>query len=512
MKKIILLMFLAISTIVSAQEIFEEVPNHGMEANARGTIALVDTDGDGIPDSLVKNGFTYLNVTAPNTFATLAYDFANGTFTSKSIPFAPVNDGFIVEADLDGQYGSEFIVVGDTSILLNGTSRAPEGYIYYSDPNAADGSGYTVVPIRGLYDASISVFDKDSDGDLDFVMKGSSSPGVKEFLEFTNNAGVMVMGQIDTTSLLAISLGDSKVADTDGDGDLDILAQGVGSANVTTYLHINNGGTFTGHPNPFPQLLSGSNPMEDINGDGMPDAVISGRLSGANGGLRVTEVCINLGDTDGDGIGNNTFSSIGSLKDENGNNLGFSDSDSIFGDVDGDGDLDLFIQGDHTVFDVNGNDITTLSRQRATLYLNDGSGNFVHEYNFPEGVSQGSAVFFDADGDGDLDLYYEGLRGNSGFYTTDNYFYENKTSAPLSVDDNVIDNNITMFPNPATDILNVKMDNLSELEKIAIYNMSGQEVLMTTQNTVNVSSLASGMYVVNVQTSKGFETKKLLKK
>lgn len=65
------------------------------------------------------------------------------------------------------------------------------------------------------------------------------------------------------------------------------------------------------------------------------------------------------------------------------------------GDIDGDGDIDLFMSG------------ITPQRQ-AKLYLNDGAGNF-SEITSPFPVaSESQAILKDLDGDGDLDMFYSG--------------------------------------------------------------------------------------------------------
>lgn len=65
------------------------------------------------------------------------------------------------------------------------------------------------------------------------------------------------------------------------------------------------------------------------------------------------------------------------------------------GDIDGDGDIDLFMTG-----------ITPQIWTR--LYKNDGAGNFTEvTHNFPRSGSS-QAFFKDLDGDGDLDLFFSG--------------------------------------------------------------------------------------------------------
>ncbi|QDO93199.1 T9SS type A sorting domain-containing protein [Formosa sediminum] len=68
----------------------------------------------------------------------------------------------------------------------------------------------------------------------------------------------------------------------------------------------------------------------------------------------------------------------------------------------------------------------------------------------------------------------------------------------LSVDDTDI-SKIKIYPNPASSVINFK--NITDQHDIVIYNMMGQRVLNYTisrsNNTVNVSSLSKGMYVVS---------------
>lgn len=74
----------------------------------------------------------------------------------------------------------------------------------------------------------------------------------------------------------------------------------------------------------------------------------------------------------------------------------------------------------------------------------------------------------------------------------------------LGIDDNV-KNNFLLYPNPATNVLNVKGD-FDSNESITIFNMLGQTVLKkaitTNDESIDVSSLASGIYSVYFNNAK----------
>lgn len=134
----------------------------------------------------------------------------------------------------------------------------------------------------------------------------------------------------------------------------------------------------------------------------------------ANGIIKIRHGDVCLGDIDNDGdndlivsgsVGSNSSATY--IYKNNGNGffthfqssgLPLVDYGSLAtGDIDNDGDLDLFVTGD---WDFSGN--------YTEMFINDGTGHFtVVNSSFPQ-VVLGDSKFFDADNDGDLDLFYFG--------------------------------------------------------------------------------------------------------
>jgi hypothetical protein len=68
---------------------------------------------------------------------------------------------------------------------------------------------------------------------------------------------------------------------------------------------------------------------------------------------------------------------------------------------------------------------------------------------------------------------------------------------------------VSLYPNPATDILNIEMTN--EIKSIEIYNIQGQKVMSSNQKQINISDLAAGLYMVRIQdVDNAIATKKII--
>jgi hypothetical protein len=69
--------------------------------------------------------------------------------------------------------------------------------------------------------------------------------------------------------------------------------------------------------------------------------------------------------------------------------------------------------------------------------------------------------------------------------------------------------NISVYPNPANDLLNIDITNANfKNSEVVIYNISGTEVLKTnlTSNSarLNIEALSAGVYFVRVINQNGF--------
>ncbi|SFB04259.1 Por secretion system C-terminal sorting domain-containing protein [Flavobacterium swingsii] len=69
---------------------------------------------------------------------------------------------------------------------------------------------------------------------------------------------------------------------------------------------------------------------------------------------------------------------------------------------------------------------------------------------------------------------------------------------------------VAFYPNPVRDILNIETD--TEIKSVEVYNLQGQKVFYSNQKQVNISDLASGIYMIRIEdTNNAVETKRIVK-
>jgi VCBS repeat-containing protein len=81
----------------------------------------------------------------------------------------------------------------------------------------------------------------------------------------------------------------------------------------------------------------------------------------------------------------------------------------------------------------------------------------------------------------------------------------------LAVNNFSIDNQIMLFPNPTTNLLNIKLNDGNELISGEVYNSLGQKVLTITTTQFSVEQLPSASYLIKVLTAQGQATKMFIK-
>ncbi len=286
----------------------------GLDSDRTTSLALADFTSDGIPDLVLANGDTSGQKIYPGD--------GNGGFTDTGLSIGGSGSSSVGIDDFNGD--------GHLDIVFGGGSA--EG-MYLGDGAGGFSSKGSTLDFELNHTVSVAVGDVDNDGSPDIVLAQGFTTSLPNHV-YLNSPGKgfdpqgldLIPGFETTTNAL-------KLADVDGDGDLDVVTGRLGASDA---VYINQ---FDGEFD-----LPGANA-----------AFFDGPQAIASSGTQTA--ALNLGDLDGDGILDLvTTDKNGPKKLFFGNGTGgfvyqgdfgtadFDKAESIgFGDVDGDGDLDILV-------------------------------------------------------------------------------------------------------------------------------------------------------------------------
>lgn len=314
-------------------------------------VAFGDIDGDGDLDALVAN----INLYTVSGKAVKVYlNDGTGTFKDSSLNFGDMHYAkAIALGDLDGDGDLDAFVVtssteySDSVWLNNGHGE------FMEKPQ----------DFNMTWSDAVALGDVDGDADLDAIV--AISGGSKLWLN--DGTGTFYDSYQNFESGHAIALGD-----LDGDNDLDAFFAYCGGSD---HIWFNDGtGVFTKSNQTLSIACNNDVALGDLDGDGDLDAFIT---------------CSEASDTVWMNDGSGLFSKSDQV-------LPYAYSQGVaLGDLDGDGDLDAFVASGRMYSLVPPGEVL----------LNDGMGIFhVNGQDFDNPFSMGVAMG-DVDGDGDLDIY-----------------------------------------------------------------------------------------------------------
>lgn len=238
------------------------------------------------------------------------------------------------------------------------------------------------------------------------------------------------------------------------------------------------------------------------------------------------EFVVGCGDQGGTSTSFNSYSRSFVLADF-GITTGFEVTDVTFAIKQLTGDLPFFINLSTTDAPYPTGTLTSLSSTVEVYTAADSESIVTYTYSTPVLVPAGSELVCAIESDGEADLVNWRLGGNLGGETAPSYIEAPAcgVNSPVTFDSvgfpghlimsitgnttmgtvEVNSRNLAIYPNPATDQINVSLKNNADVVSYEIVNLAGQSVISakSSVSSVNVSFLQTGVYILKVKDSEG---------
>ena len=147
-------------------------------------------------------------------------------------------------------------------------------------------------------------------------------------------------------------------------------------------------------------------------------------------------------------------------------------------------------------FSLDSSDLSKVQRAASVIGSPDmvleknGTGSFLTVKDKKNDTANNYSLDVDVDSEGEFNFFFK---------------VENLKLLPTNYDVEISSKNISIFPNPVKNTLNIQ----GEIESVDIFDVFGKLVLTSTNNTINTSDLADGVYIVHINTNNMIVTKRI---
>jgi len=487
--------------------------NLGVDATHLGDIKFMDFNNDGLLD-IISTGLSY-----------------NDIVNYKHYRFRNTGTGFVKEADLAGKiYGSleafDFNNDGKIDYAINGTQYI-EGVGFWNNLDFYKNTGADFDIFKGwqpgTQNGSFKFVDLNNDNLLDLIILGVAQGDIPIFKVYLNQAGTLTLSQDFT----ALTSGKIDFADFNADGYQDIVVTGQDDS-YSGYLAVlmNDGtGHLTVQQINVSEIADSSVATGDVNNDGYYDFMVSGNDD--NNDAVVKTFLYNPSTqnfTENIPTGLHTLGGPGFV-----NLL----------DFDNDNRLDVLLAG----FDWADPDMPSLTK----IFKN--TSTEVNLKPVPPAVlnvtKSGNRFNFSWSGASDDKTPVNALRyeinvgsspgsGNIAKYivTTPSWFLDLDSSvqnvywsvrsidaskvysdasiqSTLGTHDVRIDSQLSVYPNPASEKVFIRGEKVSDVE---MYAADGRKmnISLNSDQSINISHLTKGTYLLKLKIKNEITTKKLI--
>ncbi|MGG5211036.1 T9SS type A sorting domain-containing protein [Chryseobacterium sp. MIQD13] len=485
----------------------------GTDATHLGDIKFMDFNNDGLLD-IISTGLSY-----------------NDVVNYKHYRFRNSGAGFVKEADLAGKvYGSleafDFNNDGKTDYAVNGTQYVEgAGFLNNLDFYRNTGTDFEIFKAwqPGTQNGSFKFVDLNNDNLLDLVILGTEQGDNPVCKVYMNQAGILTLSQ----DLTALSGGKMDFADFNADGYQDIVISGQDN-NYNGYLAVlmNDGtGNLAEQRFNIPEIADSSVAAGDLNNDGYYDFIVSGNDDNNDAVVKTflyNPSTQNFTENIPTGLhilGGPGFVNL--LDFDNDNRLdillaGFDWADpgmpsltKIFKNTSSEVNLkpappavlNLTKNGNRFNFSWSGasDDKTPANALRYEIKVGSAPG----AGNIAKYVVTTPSWFLDLDPS--VQNVYWSVRSIDASKT----FSDASVQNTLGTRDVAVNGKVSIYPNPASEKVFIKGEKVSDIE---MYSIDGrkQNIVLNNDQSVSVSHLPKGVYLLKLKIKNEITTQKLM--
>ncbi|MBO6183651.1 MAG: T9SS type A sorting domain-containing protein [Chryseobacterium sp.] len=493
--------------------VFSAYADLGIDATHSGDIKFIDYNNDGLLD-IISTGLSYQDIVNYKHYRFLN----NGTGFSKVEDTAGKTFGSIEVFDFNHDGKQDYAINGPQ--YVHGT-----GFVYDVSLYQNSGNGFQLTQswLPGTQNGSFKVLDLNNDQLLDVIIFGYDEYTNPTFKTYLNSSNGLQLSQ----TLLPLASGKLAYADFNADGFLDLVAIGQ-DGNYDEYLGVfmNDGtGQFITQAIPGEGLSASSVDVGDLNNDGYYDFVVIGDDKNNDGAVNVF-------------LYNPASQSFTKASNTSLYNLGGTGNIRLF-DYDGNNHLDVLMTGFDWA-DPNLNSFTKLYKNTSAeinlkptaptnLHLNKNGNTFNFTWSgatddkTPVNALQYEIKVGTSPGAQDVAKYI--VTTPSWFLTLDpsiqqlywsvksidasKVYSDPSVENTLGVNDFSTKTKLSIYPNPASEKVFIKGEKVTAVE---MYSMDGKKlnVQLNSDQSVTVSDLPKGMYILKIKINNNWVTQKLM--
>ena len=491
----------------------EPYANLGVNATHLGDIKFMDFDNDGLLD-IISTGLSY-----------------NDVVNYKHYRFRNSGTGFTKDVELDGKiYGSleafDFNNDGKIDYAINGTQYVEgAGFLNNLDFYKNTGTDFEIFKgwQPGTQNGSFKFVDLNNDHLLDLVILGMEQGDIPVCKVYLNQAGTLMPSQ----DLTALTGGKMDFADFNADGYQDIVITGQDDSYSGFLAVLMNDGT--GHLNPqqinVAEISDSSVATGDLNNDGYYDFIVSGNDENNDAVVKtflyhpsthnfIENIPTGLYTLGGPGF-------VNLLDFDNNHRLDILLAGFDWADPDMPSLTKIF---KNTSTEVNMKPVppavlnVTKSGNRFNFSWSGASDDKTPtnalRYEIKVGSTPGAAniakyIVTTPSWFLDLDPSVQNVYWSVKSIDASKVFSDASVQSTLGTRDVTVNSKVSVYPNPASEKVFIKGEKVSDVE---IYSIDGrkQNVVLNNDQSINISHLTKGAYLLKLKTKNEITTRKLM--